>query len=285
VTLNHFQEELINRLIRLALDEDTGDGDHTSIACIPADARQRARLLVKDKGVLCGLDIARRVGNAVDPALKLDFQLQEGADIEPGMVAFYLEGPTRSILLAERLMLNFMQRMSGIASYTRHLSQMIRHTRATLLDTRKTSPGMRILEKWAVLTGGGQNHRMGLFDMIMIKDNHIDYAGGIIEAIDRVEAYLRAQNRSLKIEVEVRSLEDVEKVLSRGGVHRVMLDNFSPDAIRQALTRIAGRFETEASGGITEDNLLSYAETGVDYISIGALTHQIRSLDLSLKAC
>lgn len=285
MTLNHFQEELINRLIRLALDEDTGDGDHTSIACIPADARQRARLLVKDKGVLCGLDIARRVGNAVDPALKLDFQLQEGADIEPGMVAFYLEGPTRSILLAERLMLNFMQRMSGIASYTRHLSQMIRHTRATLLDTRKTSPGMRILEKWAVLTGGGQNHRMGLFDMIMIKDNHIDYAGGIIEAIDRVEAYLRAQNRSLKIEVEVRSLEDVEKVLSRGGVHRVMLDNFSPDAIRQALTRIAGRFETEASGGITEDNLLSYAETGVDYISIGALTHQIRSLDLSLKAC
>ena len=285
MTLNHFQEELINRLIRLALDEDTGDGDHTSSACIPADARQRARLLVKDKGVLCGLDIARRVGNAVDPALKLDFQLQEGADIEPGMVAFYLEGPTRSILLAERLMLNFMQRMSGIASYTRHLSQMIRHTRATLLDTRKTSPGMRILEKWAVLTGGGQNHRMGLFDMIMIKDNHIDYAGGIIEAIDRVEAYLRAQNRSLKIEVEVRSLEDVEKVLSRGGVHRVMLDNFSPDAIRQALTRIAGRFETEASGGITEDNLLSYAETGVDYISIGALTHQIRSLDLSLKAC
>jgi nicotinate-nucleotide pyrophosphorylase (carboxylating) len=283
--MNQFQEDLVNRLIRLALDEDTHSGDHTSLACVPADAWQKARLLVKDEGVLCGMDIAFRICQQVDPELQIQAILNDGALIKPGMVAFYLEGKARSILLAERLILNCMQRMSGIATYTKRLTEMISHTPAVLLDTRKTSPGMRVMEKWAVLTGGGQNHRMGLFDMIMVKDNHIDYAGGIIPAIERVHAYLNQTGLDLKIEVEARNIKDVRQILETGGVHRIMLDNFNPAQIQEALQIIAGQVETEASGGIGEHNLVMYAETGVDFISVGALTHQIRSLDLSLKAC
>lgn len=283
--LNNFQEELVHRLIQLALDEDTGTGDHTSLACIPAEAWQKAHLLVKEPGVLCGLDIAKRVCQQVDPALKIDFRLQEGADILPGMTAFFIEGPAQSILLAERLLLNCMQRMSGIATFTKKLSSLISHTPAVLLDTRKTSPGMRVLEKWAVLTGGGLNHRMGLFDMVMIKDNHIEYAGGIAQAIERTRAYLIANKLELNIEIEARNLNEVEQIMRKGGVQRIMLDNFRPETIPEALQLIDKKYQTEASGGIGEHNLLEYAQTGVDFISIGALTHQVRSLDLSLKAC
>jgi nicotinate-nucleotide pyrophosphorylase (carboxylating) len=283
--LNSTQQALINRLILLSLDEDIGDGDHTSLACIPENAIQKAKLLIKEEGILCGTEMAIRICQAVDPALRLDLLLNDATPVKPGMVAFLLEGPARSILMAERLILNCMQRMSGIATYTKKLSNKIAGTRAILLDTRKTSPGMRLLEKWAVLTGGGQNHRMGLFDMIMIKDNHIDYAGGIENAINRVHAYLKLQKLELKIEIEARNPDDIQRIIKRGGVNRIMLDNFSPEEIRAALPIINGKYETEASGGIAEHNLLEYALTGVDFISVGALTHQIRSLDLSLKAC
>ena len=280
-----YQEQLIHSLILLALAEDIGSGDHTTLATVPDNSTQKAKLLVKENGILCGLDIAKRIAKTVDSTLNFEQIMNEGDVMKPGDIAFYLEGNPASILTAERLILNSMQRMSGIATYTHKLVQLITGTSAVLIDTRKTSPGMRVLEKWAVHTGGGGNHRMGLYDMIMIKDNHIDFAGGIPQAIDRVHAYLKEKNLKLSIEIEARSLADVKTIVAHGGVNRIMLDNFSPDQITEALPFIPNQFETEASGGINESNLLSYAKTGVNFISMGALTHQVRSMDLSLKAC
>ena len=280
-----YQEQLIQSLILLALAEDIGSGDHTTLATVPKNSSQKAKLLVKEHGILCGLDIAKRIVKTVDSALNFEQIMNEGDSMKPGDIAFYLEGNPASILTAERLILNSMQRMSGIATYTHKLVQSISGTSAVLIDTRKTSPGMRVLEKWAVHTGGGGNHRMGLYDMIMIKDNHIDFAGGIHQAIDRVHAYLKEKNLQLSIEIEARSLADVKTIVAHAGVNRIMLDNFSPEQITEALPFIPDNFETEASGGINESNLLSYAQTGVNFISMGALTHQVRSLDLSLKAC
>lgn len=284
-TYTPFELELIDQLLSLALREDLGDGDHSSLACIPSNTPQKARLLVKEAGIISGIDIAQKVAAAVDPSLKMEVRIYDGTPIQPGDIAFYLEGPAVSILSAERLILNIMQRMSGIATHTHRLVKRIEGTHARLLDTRKTGPGMRVLEKRAVLHGGGFNHRMGLYDMIMIKDNHADYAGGVEHAIDRVHAYLKDLGKPLPIEVEARTLDEVQRICSKGGIQRIMLDNFSPNAIREALKIIQNRFETEASGGIREHNLREYAETGVDFISVGALTHQVQSLDLSLKAC
>jgi nicotinate-nucleotide pyrophosphorylase (carboxylating) len=280
-----YQEQLIHSLILLALAEDIGSGDHTTLATVPKNCSQKAKLLVKEHGILCGLDIAKRIVKIVDSTLNFEQLMNEGDSMKPGDIAFYLEGNPASILTAERLILNSMQRMSGIATYTHKLVQSISGTSAVLIDTRKTSPGMRVLEKWAVHTGGGGNHRMGLYDMIMIKDNHIDFAGGIPQAIDRVHAYLKEKNLPLSIEIEARNLEDVKTIVAHSGVNRIMLDNFSPEQIMEALPFIPDNYETEASGGINESNLLSYAQTGVNFISMGALTHQVRSLDLSLKAC
>jgi nicotinate-nucleotide pyrophosphorylase (carboxylating) len=279
------QQELIDQLIRLALREDIGDGDHTSLACIPSEVQQKARLLVKDTGILSGVTIAQRVAEFVDPKLQFDLKISDGSAISPGDVAFYITGSARSILTAERLMLNIMQRMSGIATNTNRLVSMVKQTGVTLLDTRKTGPGMRVMEKLAVFHGGGKNHRMGLYDMVMIKDNHADYAGGVAQAIRNVKAYLSEKHLNLDIEVESRNLEDVKSILQEGGVRRIMFDNFTPDLIREALKITQNQVETEASGGINEQNLLEYAQTGVQFISIGALTHQVKSLDLSLKAC
>jgi nicotinate-nucleotide pyrophosphorylase (carboxylating) len=285
MTLTPYQEQLIDSLILLSLAEDVGPGDFTTLATVPGDARQKARLLVKDDGILSGVDIARRVLKTVDREMEMEQLMHDGDRIKKGDVAFYIEGKPGSILTAERLLLNCMQRMSGIATYTRKLVDMISDTGATLIDTRKTSPGMRVLEKMAVNTGGGGNHRMGLYDMIMIKDNHVDFAGGIEKAIDRVHAFMKENQLNLQVEVEARSLEDVKAIVAHGGVNRIMLDNFNPERIREALPHIPAGFETEASGGINESNLRSYAETGIQFISMGALTHQVRSLDLSLKAC
>jgi nicotinate-nucleotide pyrophosphorylase (carboxylating) len=278
------QDLLVDRLIQLALAEDVGDGDHTSLSTIPSGGIKRARLLVKDNGVLCGVGFAEKVIRAVDPAIRMEKLLRDGAEVSKGDIAFYLEGPPISILTAERLLLNGMQRMSGIATYTRTLVNLISDTKTVLLDTRKTAPGMRVMEKWAVKTGGGANHRMGLYDQILIKDNHVDYAGGIAKSIDKVHEYFKEKRMNLFIEIETRTFEEIEQVLARGGVQRILLDNFSPADIEKAVKLIANRFETEASGGINENNLREYALTGVDYISMGALTHQVRSLDLSLKA-
>lgn len=283
--LNTEQQELIDQLIRLALREDIGDGDHTSLACIPSEVQQKARLLVKDTGILSGVTIAQRVAEFVDPKLQFDLKISDGSAISPGDVAFYITGSARSILTAERLMLNILQRMSGIATNTNRLVSMVKHTGVTLLDTRKTGPGMRVMEKLAVFHGGARNHRMGLYDMVMIKDNHTDYAGGVVQAIRNVKSYLSEKNLNLDIEVESRNLEDVKLILQEGGVRRIMFDNFSPALIREALKITQNQVETEASGGINEQNLLEYAQTGVQFISIGALTHQVKSLDLSLKAC
>jgi nicotinate-nucleotide pyrophosphorylase (carboxylating) len=280
-----YQEQLIHSLILLALAEDIGSGDHTTLATVPTNSSQKAKLLVKEHGILCGLDIAKRIVKTVDSTLNIEQLMNEGDSMKPGDIAFYLEGNPASILTAERLILNTMQRMSGIATYTHKLVQSISGTSAVLIDTRKTSPGMRVLEKWAVHAGGGGNHRMGLYDMIMIKDNHIDFAGGIPQAIDRVHAYLKEKNLQLSIEIEARSLADVKTIVAHAGVNRIMLDNFTPEQIMEALPFIPDNYETEASGGINESNLLSYAQTGVNFISMGALTHQVRSLDLSLKAC
>ncbi|MEX1188517.1 MAG: carboxylating nicotinate-nucleotide diphosphorylase [Bacteroidia bacterium] len=278
------QDLLVDRLIQLSLAEDVGDGDHTSLATIPKDGLRRARLLVKENGVLCGVGFAEKVIRAVDPTIRMEKLILDGADVIPGDVAFYLEGPPISILTAERLLLNGMQRMSGIASYTRKLVNLISDTKTLLLDTRKTAPGMRVMEKWAVKTGGGANHRMGLYDQILIKDNHVDYAGGIVNAIDKVHEYFKEKRMNLFIEIETRNFDEIQQVLNRGGVQRILLDNFSAEDIAKAVQLIAHRFETEASGGINENTLRSYALTGIDYISMGALTHQVRSLDLSLKA-
>jgi nicotinate-nucleotide pyrophosphorylase (carboxylating) len=271
-------------LIELALKEDIGDGDHSALSTIPADARGAARLLIKADGVLAGMDLARSIVQRFDPELNLRPFLEDGARVNVGDVAFTLMGPARSILTIERSVLNFMQRMSGIATLTHRYVEAVEGTGCRVLDTRKTTPGMRALEKWAVRIGGGHNHRNGLYDMIMIKDNHADFAGGIPQAIAAAHAYLTMKGMDLPIEVETRNMKEVEQVLVTGGVDRIMLDNFTPEQLKVAVDRIAGRYETEASGGINLSTIRSYAVTGVDMISVGALTHSVPSLDLSLKA-
>lgn len=273
----------IDALIKRAIEEDLGDGDHTSLACIPADAQGKAKLIVKENGILAGVEIAKMVFNQIDPALIIETLLQDGTKVEKGDIALYVSGSSQSILAAERTVLNFMQRMSGIATSTYTMTQAMDNAKCKLLDTRKTTPGMRIVEKWAVRIGGGVNHRMGLYDMIMLKDNHIDFAGGIEKAIRRTHEYLKQTGRDLKIEIEARTLEDVEEILKIGGVERIMLDNFTPELMKKAVVMINNNYETEASGMINITNIKAYAETGVDFISSGSLTHHIKSLDLSLK--
>lgn len=277
-------KEIIQPFIDNALAEDLGDGDHTSLATIPAGTQGKARLLVKDAGILAGVELAETIFATVDPQLKLQIFLNDGATVKPGDIAFEVSGDAQSILKAERLVLNTMQRMSGIATRTHHIMDLLKGTNAKVLDTRKTTPGMRYLEKWAVRIGGGYNHRFGLYDMILIKDNHVDYSGGISNAINNTLQYLKDQNKKLQIEIEVRNLAELEEVLKTGGVNRILLDNFRPAQLKEAVNIIDGRYMTEASGGITLDNIADYAATGVDYISVGALTHSVKSLDLSLKA-
>lgn len=277
-------DESLNAFVQSALAEDVGDGDHSSLACIPEEAIHRASLRIKSKGILAGVELARKIFHFVDERLHVQVFLSDGSDVSPGDVAFDVSGPARSILTAERLVLNCMQRMSGIATLTRSMVDLVKGTKAKLLDTRKTTPNFRLPEKWAVVIGGGQNHRIGLYDMIMLKDNHIDMAGGIPEAIKRTNDYLRATGRSLKIEIETRNLSEVQQVLEAGHVDVIMLDNMDIATIREAVSMINGRFPTEASGNITEANLRQVAECGVDYISLGTLTHSAPILDLSLKA-
>jgi len=275
---------LIDKFISDSLNEDVGDGDHTSLATIPAGKQGKAKLLVKDEGILAGVELALEIFHIVDASLKVTVFLNDGAKIKPKDVAFEVEGDARNILTAERLVLNCMQRMSGIATKTREIVDLLEGTNTKVLDTRKTTPGMRYLEKWAVRIGGGVNHRFGLYDMILIKDNHVDYSGGIRQAIENTQQYLINQNKKLAIEIEVRNMEELQQVLETGGVNRILLDNFNFDTLREAVKIINGRFITEASGGITIDNIREYAACGVDYISVGALTHSVKSLDLSLKA-
>lgn len=277
--------DLIDELIRLAFAEDIGEGDHTTLCCIPAEAEGAQKLLVKEAGVLAGVEIARRIFNAFDPALEMEVFIHDGAEVKPGDVAFIVRGKVRSLLQTERLMLNVMQRMSGIATVTRKYADRLQGLKTKVLDTRKTTPGMRMLEKEAVKIGGGENHRIGLFDMILLKDNHVDFAGGIANAIKRANEYCKENGKDLKIEIEVRSLDELEEVMACGGVDRIMLDNFTPELTRKAVERIGGKYEIESSGGITFDTLRTYAECGVDYISVGALTHSVKGLDLSFKAC
>ena len=266
------------------LAEDTGGGDHSSLASIPADATGRARLLVKENGIISGLRVAREVFTTADPGLKTELLINDGDRVKYGDIALTVTGRVQPILRAERIVLNILQRMSGIATATAQYTELVKDTRARITDTRKTTPGMRALEKEAVRTGGGVNHRMGLYDMIMLKDNHIDYAGGIASAIQRTKDYLRKHCLDLKIEVEARNIKEVREILDAGGVDRIMLDNFNIADTKEAVALIAGRTETESSGGITLVNVRDYALCGVDYISIGALTHHIKSLDMSLKA-
>jgi nicotinate-nucleotide pyrophosphorylase (carboxylating) len=277
-------EAALTQFIQSALQEDVGDGDHSSLAAIPADARNQARLLVKDNGILAGVEVAQLICQAVDPSLSVQVMLTDGSPVQYGDVAFTVTGRAQAILTAERLLLNCMQRMSGIATYTHQLTQLIAGTKARLLDTRKTTPNFRIMEKWAVVIGGGLNHRFGLFDMIMLKDNHVDYAGGIRQAITATHEYLQKHNKKLRIVIETRNLNEVQQALDTGGIDRIMLDNMSPELMHEAVALVNGRFETEASGGITEDTIAEVAATGVDFISVGALTHSNKSLDLSLKA-
>jgi nicotinate-nucleotide pyrophosphorylase (carboxylating) len=273
----------IRQLVQLTLTEDIGDGDHSSLSCIPADAPGRMKLLVKQDGILCGVDVAREVLRQVDDTIQMEQFMQDGTAIRKGDIVFQLQGPARSMLTAERTLLNFMQRMSGIATTTHEYVELVKDTPVTLLDTRKTTPNMRIFEKYAVTVGGAQNHRFGLFDMMMLKDNHIDFAGGIEKAIDAANAYQKEHGLHLNIEIETRSLDDVRRVIAHGGVQRIMFDNFTPDQIREGVALVNHRFETEASGGIVKETLHDYAVTGVDFISVGAFTHHIASLDMSLK--
>ncbi len=275
---------LIDELIDIAIKEDVGDGDHSSLACIPKDAHGKAQLLVKENGLIAGIELAKLIFKQFDSSLQFTQILNDGDTIEIGDIAFSIEGKSQSILKAERLVLNFMQRMSGIATKTNHYVKLLNGLNTKILDTRKTTPGLRKIEKMAVKIGGGMNHRMGLYDMIMIKDNHIDYAGGISAAIARTVNYLKNNNKELKIEIEVRNLNELNEVLSYGKIDRIMLDNFSYKDLKTAVKLIDKKYETEASGGITEQTIKNYAECGVDFISVGALTHQINSLDLSLKA-
>ena len=272
----------IDKLIEMALGEDIGDGDHSTLACIPHDATGTAKMVAKQAGVLCGAEVGKRVFELVDGGLEVTLAKHDGDSLAPGDTVMTVAGRSGSILTAERTALNFMQRLSGIATETRRMVAMLDGLHTRLLDKRKTKPNMRLLEKYAVKCGGGTNHRIGLYDMVMLKDNHIDFAGGVEQAIDRTHEYLRRTGRGLKIEIEVRSLDELRRVLAHGGVDRIMLDNFDVATLGEAVRLIGGRFETEASGGITDATLRSYAETGVDFISVGALTHHIKSLDLSL---
>lgn len=278
-------DELENRLIELAFAEDIGDGDHTTLCCIPEDATGSSHLLIKEDGILAGVEVAKNVFAAFDPTLKVEVRIPDGSPVKVGDIAMVVTGKTRSLLQTERLMLNIMQRMSGIATMTRQYVERLKGTHTRILDTRKTTPGLRMLEKQAVKIGGGTNHRIGLFDMILLKDNHIDFAGGIENAIDRCHRYLKDKKLDLKIEIEVRDFGELQRVLDKGGVDRVMLDNFSVSDTRKAVKLIAGRVETESSGGITFDTVRDYAEQGVDFISVGALTHSVKGLDMSFKAC
>lgn len=277
-------DELENRLIELAFAEDIGDGDHTTLCCIPEDATGSSHLLIKEDGILAGVEVAKNVFAAFDPTLKVEVRIPDGSPVKVGDIAMVVTGKTRSLLQTERLMLNIMQRMSGIATMTRQYVERLKGTHTRILDTRKTTPGLRMLEKQAVEIGGGTNHRIGLFDMILLKDNHIDFAGGIENAIDRCHRYLKDKKLDLKIEIEVRDFGELQRVLDKGGVDRVMLDNFSVPDTRKAVKLIAGRVETESSGGITFDTIRDYAEQGVDFISVGALTHSVKGLDMSFKA-
>lgn len=276
--------QLIQQFIKNALTEDVGDGDHTSLSTIPKGTQGKARLIIKEDGILAGIELAIEIFKEVDPGLEVDVLLQDGAAVRFGDIALTVAGSTHSILIAERLVLNCMQRMSGIATKTHRIVSLLKTTKTRILDTRKTTPGLRYLEKWAVRIGGGVNHRIGLYDMILIKDNHVDYAGGISNAITAAQKYITDQNKSLQIEIEVRNLEELRQVLAVGGVDRIMLDNFSFEDLKAAVTLIDGKFITEASGGITEENVAAYAACGVDFISMGALTHSVKSLDMSLKA-
>ena len=272
----------LDELIKMALREDIGDGDHSTLACIPPTATGTAKMVAKADGILCGAEVGERVFTLVDSNLKVNLLKHDGDAIVKGDIVMTVEGPSGSILTAERTALNFMQRLSGIATETHRMVQMLNGLHTQLLDTRKTTPNMRLLEKYAVKCGGGTNHRIGLYDMVMLKDNHIDFAGGIEAAIDRTRDYLKANNKDLRIEIEVRNLDELQRVLNHGGVDRIMLDNFDTKTLAEAVRRIDGKYETEASGGITDETLRAYAETGVDFISVGALTHHIKSLDLSL---
>jgi nicotinate-nucleotide pyrophosphorylase (carboxylating) len=275
---------MIDELIELALKEDIGAGDHTSLSCIPENAQGKAKLLVKDIGIIAGVELALRIFKRVDSQLAITVFIEDGTKVAPGDIAFEVTGSSRSILSAERLVLNFMQRMSGIATQTNSIVKLIEGTGAKLLDTRKTTPGIRAIEKWAVKIGGGENHRFGLYDMIMIKDNHVDYAGGITAAVQRTHDYLKEKQLNLKVEVEVRNEVELDEALSISGIDRIMLDNFTPETIKAVLPKIPKHIETEASGGITKENIRRYAETGIMYISSGALTHSVKSMDMSLKA-
>lgn len=277
-------EKLIDDLLTLAFAEDVGDGDATTLSTIPADAMGRQHLLVKEEGILAGVEIARMVFAKFDPSLKMEVFIKDGTRVHPGDIAFKVEGPVRSLLQTERIMLNIMQRMSGIATMTEKYQSRLEGLRAKVLDTRKTTPGMRMLEKMAVKIGGGMNHRIGLFDMILIKDNHVDFAGGIPQAIRAAKEYCKAKGKDLKIEVEVRNTDEIRQALAEG-VDRIMLDNFTPEATAEAVKLIAGATEVESSGGITLDTLRAYGEAGVDFISVGALTHSVKGLDMSFKAC
>ena len=275
---------MIDELILNALKEDVGEGDHSSLACIGDKEEGIARLEVREAGIIAGIDVARRIFELFDSSLKLEVFVRDGSSVKPGDIAFIVKGAARSILTTERLVLNIMQRMSGIATQTNRMVKMIAHTNATLIDTRKTTPNFRLFEKQAVLIGGGGNHRFGLYDMVMIKDNHIDFAGGVAEAIAATSNYLKSKRKKLSIEIEVRNKEELTEVIRVGGVDRIMLDNFSPTEIKKALQVIPKIYETEASGGISQSTIVAYAETGVDFISVGELTHSVKSLDLGLKA-
>ena len=277
--------ELEDRLIDLAFAEDIGDGDHTTLCCIPETAMGKSHLLIKEEGILAGVEVAKKVFNRFDPTMQGEVLIGDGAHVKVGDVAMVVTGKTRSLLQTERLMLNIMQRMSGIATMTNRYVERLKGTNTRILDTRKTTPGLRMLEKQAVKIGGGVNHRIGLFDMILLKDNHVDFAGGITNAIDRCHAYLQEKGLDLKIEIEVRNFDELNQVLTHGGVNRIMLDNFSVSDTKKAVDIIAGRYETESSGGITYDTIRDYAEQGVDFISVGALTHSVKGLDMSFKAC
>lgn len=280
------KDELIDELLDLAFAEDIGDGDHTTLCCIPADEMGKQHLLVKEEGILAGVEIAKKVFHKFDPELKMTVFINDGAHVKPGDVAFVVEGRVRSLLQTERLMLNIMQRMSGIATMTAKYMERLKGLKTKVLDTRKTTPGMRVLEKEAVKIGGGMNHRIGLFDMILLKDNHVDFAGGIANAINKANEYIKANHKDgMKIEIEVRNFDELDEALATGHVDRIMLDNFTPENTKKAVDIVAGRCELESSGGITFDTLRDYGECGVDYISVGALTHSVKGLDMSFKAC
>ena len=277
-------KDLIDRLIDLSFAEDIGDGDHTTLSCIPADAMGKSKLLIKEEGILAGIEVAKEVFRRFDPTMKVEVFIQDGTHVKPGDVAMMVEGKVQSLLQTERLMLNIMQRMSGIATMTNKYVKKLEGTKTRVLDTRKTTPGMRIMEKMAVKIGGGCNHRIGLFDMILLKDNHVDFAGGIHSAVSRAKEYCKAKGKSLKIELEVRNFDELNQALAEG-VDRIMFDNFTPEDTRKAVEIVGGRCETESSGGITYDTMLPYAQAGVAFISFGALTHSVKGLDMSFKAC